>query len=75
MIELLEETLNKSLNEIYENNNKQWQKMNLAAQDLKVEIGSKRKTNIEENLEWKKKKIKKQEASPETEFKGQKRQC
>jgi hypothetical protein len=51
MIELLEETLNKSLNEIYENNNKQWQKMNLAAQDLKVEIGSKRKTNIEENLE------------------------
>jgi hypothetical protein len=30
--------------------------MNLAAQDLKVEIGSKRKTNIEENLEWKKKK-------------------
>lgn len=37
MIEVLEETVNKSPNKIHENKNKQWKKMNTAAQDPKVE--------------------------------------
>lgn len=51
MIEDIKEAMNKSVKEIYENTNKQWKEMNWKFQDLKVEMESIMKTNVEGNLE------------------------
>ena len=48
VIEVLKEEMRKSLIEIYEHTNKQWQEMNKRVQDLKVEIESMKKTQTED---------------------------
>lgn len=48
MIPVLKEEMNTHLKEIYENTNKQWEKMNKTIQDLEAEIESERKYKLKE---------------------------